>query len=68
VDGVPEDYHAASRKLVPNAELAGREAGVHALYERMAVISFEPDWAKLLDFETTIPAVAKLVAAPGDSR
>ena len=64
MDGVPDDYLAASRKLVPESEFAGWEAGVRALYRQMAVITITPDWAKLLDFETTIPkAVADLVAA-----
>jgi hypothetical protein len=63
VEGVPEDYIAASRKIVPESEFAGWEAGVRAIYRQMAVITIVPDWAKLLDFETTIPkAVADLVA------
>ncbi len=63
VDGVPDDYLAASRKLVPDAEFASWEAGVRALYQQMTVITIVPDWAKLLDFETTIPkAVADLMA------
>jgi hypothetical protein len=63
VDGVPDDYLDASHKLVPDAEFEGWEAGVRALYKQMAVITIVPDWAKLLDFETTIPkAVADLMA------
>jgi Pyridoxamine 5'-phosphate oxidase len=63
VDGVPDDYIAASRKQVPDTEFAGWEAGVRALYRQMAVITIVLDWAKLLDFETTLPkAVADLVA------
>jgi Pyridoxamine 5'-phosphate oxidase len=69
VDGVPDEYVAAARKLVPESEFAGWEGGVRALYQRMALITITPDWAKLLDFETTIPkAVADLVAAHGDPR
>jgi hypothetical protein len=35
---------------------------VRALYDHMAQITVEPDWAKLLDFETTLPkAVEDLV-------
>jgi hypothetical protein len=64
VDGVPEAYLKASRKLVPAEEFASWEAGVRALYQQMALITIEPDWAKLLDFETTIPkAVEDLVRA-----
>jgi hypothetical protein len=30
-------------------------AGVRSLYDAMVVITITPTWAKLLDFETTIP-------------
>lgn len=64
VDGVPDEYVEASRKLVPAAEFAAWEGGVRALYQQMIKITIEPDWAKLLDFETTIPkAVEDLIAA-----
>jgi hypothetical protein len=64
VEGVPEEYVAASAKLVPEAEFPAWEAGVRALYSRMARITITPAVATLLDFETTIPkAVADLVAA-----
>jgi hypothetical protein len=62
VDGVPDFYVEASRKLVPAAHFEGWERGVRALYRRMARITVEPDWAKLLDFETTLPrAVEELM-------
>jgi hypothetical protein len=64
VDGVPTDYLEASRKIVPSDQFDEWEAGVRALYEQMVCITIEPDWAKLLDFETTIPkAVEDLVLA-----
>lgn len=65
VDGVPDEYVAKSHKLIPDEEQrAAWEQGVRALYAQMARITITPDWAKLLDFETTIPkAVADLVAA-----
>jgi hypothetical protein len=38
------------------------DAQVRALYERMVVITVTPGWAKLQDFETTLPtAVEKLL-------
>ncbi|MFD9890628.1 pyridoxamine 5'-phosphate oxidase family protein [Amycolatopsis sp. NPDC059027] len=55
VDGVPEEYVAASRKLVPPEQFEEWSNGVHALYDQMVRITITPDWAKLLDFETTIP-------------
>ena len=64
VDGIPAEYVEASRKLVPPEEFDAWEGGVRALYEQMATITIEPDWAKLLDFETTVPkAVEDLVLA-----
>jgi hypothetical protein len=69
VDGVSADYIEASRKLVPADLFEGWEAGVRALYTTMAMITITPDWAKLLDFQTTIPkAVEDLVKAFGDPR
>jgi hypothetical protein len=32
------------------------EAGVRSLYESMVRIVVAPTWAKLIDFETTLPA------------
>jgi hypothetical protein len=66
VDGVPDEYVEASRKLVPAEEFAGWEGGVRALYQQMARITIDLTWAKLLDFETTIPkAVEDLITAHG---
>ena len=62
VDGVPEEYIEASRKVTPAEVFEDWEAGVRELYDRMVRITIEPDWAKLLDFETTIPkAVEDLI-------
>jgi hypothetical protein len=64
VDGVPVEYLDASRKMVPAEQFDGWAAGVKQLYQQMVRITITPDWAKLLDFETTIPkAVADLVEA-----
>lgn len=64
VDGVPQEYVDAGRKMVPEEQFDGWENGVRALYRQMVRITIEPDWAKLLDFETTLPkAVADLVHA-----
>jgi hypothetical protein len=64
VDGVPDDYVEAARKVIPAEHFEGWEQGVRALYDQMVLITIEPDWAKLLDFETTIPkAVEDLVRA-----
>ena len=53
VDGVPEEYVTAARKIVPAEAMPSWEAGVRALYEEMAVITVSPDHVVLHDFETT---------------
>ena len=64
VDEVPDTFVEASRKVIPTEYFDDWEQSVHALYDQMAQISIAPDWAKLLDFETTIPkAVEDLVNA-----
>lgn len=55
VDGVPDSYIEGARKLVPAEHFESWEQGVRALYDQMVLITVEPDWAKLLDFETTLP-------------
>lgn len=55
VDGVAEEFIKASKKRVPDEAWEGWLQGQHALYREMALITIEPDWAKLIDFETTIP-------------
>ena len=66
---MPEELIEASRKLIPATQFEDWEAGVRALYKEMAKITIKPDWARLLDFETTIPkAVEDLVKAYGDPR
>jgi hypothetical protein len=51
VDGVPDEYLAASYKGIPGeAERRQFEASVRSTYERMARISIEPRWARFYDF------------------
>ena len=62
VDGVPDQYVEASRKLVPPEDFSDWEKGVRALYTEMVRIDITPEWAKVLDFRTRIPsAVEELV-------
>ncbi len=66
VDGVPDEFIEASRPRVPVEAFAKWEAGVRALYDQMVIITITPTWAKLIDFETTLPsAVAELIEAKG---
>jgi hypothetical protein len=50
VDGVPDDYIAASKKALSADQVPGFEAQVATMYERMARIAVEPAWARFFDF------------------
>lgn len=55
VDGVAEEFVRASSRRIPDEAWEGWLRAQHALYDQMAVITIRPHWAKLIDFETTIP-------------
>jgi hypothetical protein len=69
VDGVFPEYVDGARKVTPAEEFPEWEAGVNALYDRMARIDVTPAWVKIHDFETRIPrAVEELARSKfGDS-
>lgn len=69
VDGVPTEYLIASRKSVSEAGMPAFEAEVRELYEQMVRITIRPEWAKLIDFETTLPSpVENLMKREGMAR
>jgi hypothetical protein len=56
VDGIPDEYLLAARKMYGEEAMPEFKASVSALYKRMARISITPTWAKLIDFERTLPS------------
>jgi hypothetical protein len=63
VDGIPDEYMQANGtyEMTPE-QRAEWEAEVRALYDGMVRIVVTPTWAKMIDFETTLPsAVAELI-------
>jgi hypothetical protein len=50
VDGVPDQYVAAARKVLGADEVAGFEREVGSIYDQMARICIEPVWARFFDF------------------
>lgn len=63
VDGIPEEYLQMNGSYEMTAEQRVEwEAEVRSLYDGMVRIVVTPTWAKLIDFETTLPsAVEELV-------
>ncbi len=63
VDGIPDEYLQMNGSYTMTAEQRVEwEAEVRSLYDGMVRIVVTPTWAKLIDFETTLPsAVEELV-------
>jgi nitroimidazol reductase NimA-like FMN-containing flavoprotein (pyridoxamine 5'-phosphate oxidase superfamily) len=64
VEGIPDEYMQMNDPsyMTPEQREAW-EAGVRSLYDAMYRIRVVPRWAKVLDFETTLPsAVEELIA------
>jgi hypothetical protein len=60
--GIPEGYLVAGRRVMTAEQYPDWVAGVKGLYTEMTLITVTLTWAKLLDFETTLPkAVADLI-------
>ena len=62
VDGVPEEYLEASLKTQSARGAEDFEGGVRAMYDSMARIMITPTWARLNDFETTLPKDVERIA------
>ncbi len=63
VDGIPDEYlkQTGAYQMTPEQRVEW-EAGIRSLYDGMVRIVVTPTWAKLIDFETTLPsAVEELI-------
>ncbi|MEV6491097.1 pyridoxamine 5'-phosphate oxidase family protein [Actinoplanes sp. NPDC051633] len=70
VDGIPDEYLSmnGSYQMTPEQRVEW-EAGVRSLYDGMVRIVVTPTWAKLIDFETTLPsAVEELIRQQAERR
>ena len=70
VDGIPDEYLEmnGTYEMTPEQRVEW-EAEVHSLYDGMVRIVVTPTWAKLIDFETTLPtAVEELIRQREEQR
>jgi len=69
VDGIPDEYLEmnGSYTMTPEQRVEW-EAEVRSLYDGMARISVAPTWAKLIDFETTLPSAVEELVRQRDER
>jgi hypothetical protein len=69
VEGIPDEYLQASGsyEMTPEQRVEW-EAGVRSLYDGMVRIVVTPTWAKLIDFETTLPSAVEELVRQQDER
>ena len=69
VEGIPDEYLEASGtyQMTPEQRFEW-EAGVGSLYDGMVRIVVTPTWAKLIDFETTLPSAIEELIRKRDER
>ena len=64
VDGIPDEYLQANDPTYMTPEQRAEwETGVRSLYDAMYRIRVRPSWAKVMDFETTMPSAIEELAA-----
>lgn len=69
VDGIPEEYLRMNGSYEMTAEQRVEwEAEVRSLYDGMVRIVVTPTWAKLIDFETTLPSAIEELVRQRDER
>ena len=69
VDGIPDEYMQwnGSYKMTPEQRVEW-EAGVQSLYDGMVRVVVTPTWAKLIDFETTLPTAIEELMQQREAR
>jgi nitroimidazol reductase NimA-like FMN-containing flavoprotein (pyridoxamine 5'-phosphate oxidase superfamily) len=69
VEGIPEEFLAMNGTYTMTPEQRAEwEAGVRSLYDSMVRIVVTPTWAKLIDFETTLPSAVEELMRQKDER
>ena len=69
VDGIPDEYLQMNGTYAMTPEQRVEwEAEVRSLYDGMVRIVVTPTWAKLIDFETTLPSAVEELVRQRDER
>jgi uncharacterized pyridoxamine 5'-phosphate oxidase family protein len=69
VEGIPEEYLQMNGSYTMTPEQReGWEAEVRSVYDGMVRIVVTPTWAKLIDFETTLPSAVEELVRQRDER
>ncbi len=69
VEGIPDEFLQMNGTYTMTPEQRVEwEAGVRSLYDGMVRITVTPTWAKLIDFETTLPSAVEELIRQRDER
>jgi hypothetical protein len=70
VDGIPDEYlHASGTYQMTPEQRQEWEAEIKSLYvDGMVRIVVRPTWARLIDFETTLPATVQELVDQREAR
>src|SRR3954465_293206 len=69
VDGIPDEYlEMNGTHQMPPEQRVEWETEVRSLYDGMVRIVVTPTWAKLIDFETTLPTAVEELARQREAR
>jgi hypothetical protein len=68
IDGVVPEYAEAARRYLGEEQGRGWEQQARGMFKQMARITIEPEWVKILDFQTRFPrAIADAIAESSQS-
>ena len=65
IDGVAPEYLEAARKYLGEEQGREFEKEARGMYKQMARITIEPEWVKILDFETRFPSAIEEAVSGG---
>jgi len=65
IDGVVPEYGKAARRYLGEEQGRGWEEQARVMFKKMARIAIEPEWVKILDFQTRFPSAIEEAVGGG---
>lgn len=65
IEGVAPEYLEAARKYLGEEQGRAFEEQARSMYKQMGRIVIEPEWVKILDFETRLPSAIEEIIGGG---
>ena len=66
IDGVVSEYAQAARRYLGEVQGAAWEEQAKGMFKQMARVTVEPEWVKVLDFQTRFPKAIEEATAGGN--